>query len=145
MSESEFGNGPTSEYENQDILLNRLEQMLEALELLPDRFKDIHKPEDFFATPENREHLDSICMVLLAVGESFKQIDRQTEGKLLAKYPAIPWRQVMALRNVLAHVYFEVDEEQIYAICQSEIAPLTDTVRQIIKDLSFPSNNGPIS
>lgn len=128
------------EYENQDLLLNRLEQMLEALELLPGRFKDISKPEDFFATPTNREHLDSICMVLLAVGESFKQIDRQTEGNLLSKYPAIPWRKVMALRNVLAHVYFEVDEEQIYTVCKSEIEPLTDTVRQMIADLSPPSD-----
>lgn len=79
-------------------------------------------------------------MVLLAVGESFKQIDRQTEGSLLSKYSAIPWRQVMALRNVLAHVYFEVDEEQIYTICNSEIEPLTDTVRQMVEDLSSPSD-----
>jgi uncharacterized protein with HEPN domain len=72
---------------------------------------------------------------LLAVGESFKQIDYKTEGKLLAHYPDIPWREVMALRNVLAHVYFEVDEEQIYSICKNDIAPLTNTVRQMVQDV----------
>lgn len=41
----------------------------------------------------------------------------------------------MTLRNVLAHVYFEVDEEQIYSICKDDIAPLTDTVRQMVQDL----------
>jgi uncharacterized protein with HEPN domain len=118
-----------------DALVDRLKQILEALELIPGRFQSIAEPKDFFATPAGREHLDSISMVLLAVGESFKQIDYKTEGKLLAHYPDIPWREVMALRNVLAHVYFEVDEEQIYSICKNDIAPLTDTVRQMVQDL----------
>lgn len=119
-----------------DIRLDRLRQILEALERIPDRFKTIDKPEDFLVTPANQEHLDSICMVLLAVGESFKQIDYQTEGRLLANYPDIPWRRIMGLRNVLAHVYFEVDEEQIYSVCKNDIAPLIDTVRQMIEDLA---------
>lgn len=120
-------------------LVDRLKRILEALELIPGRFKDISKPEDFFATLAGREHLDSICMVLLAVGESFKQIDQKTEGMLLEKYPSIPWREVMALRNVLAHVYFEVDEEEIYGICSNDIEPLTETVRRMIHDLGQDS------
>lgn len=36
-SSDDLGN----EYENQNILLNRLKQILEALELFPDRLKDI--------------------------------------------------------------------------------------------------------
>lgn len=123
-------------------LLDRLRRILEALELIPERFQSIDKPEDFFATSAGREHLDSICMVLLAVGESFRQIDQKTEGKLLAKYSDIPWREVMALRNVLAHVYFEVDEEEIYSICENDIALLTDTVRKMIRDLEGISISG---
>ncbi|MGB3298779.1 MAG: hypothetical protein WBA76_10960 [Phormidesmis sp.] len=49
MCEDEIERRSESEYKNQDVLLNRLEQVLEALELLPDRFKDISKPEDFSA------------------------------------------------------------------------------------------------
>lgn len=115
---------------------DRLASILEALERIPARFRTISKPDDFLSGPTGREHLDSICMVLLAVGESFKQIDYKTEGKLLSSYPAIPWREVTALRNVLAHVYFEVDEEQIYSICKNDIEPLTNTVRRMVEDLS---------
>ncbi len=96
-----------------DLLLDRLTQILEALERIPRRFENIASPQDFYSTEQGLEHLDSICMVLLAVGESFKQINQKTEGSLLAAYPQIPWQEIMSLRNILAHVYFEVDEQQI--------------------------------
>ncbi|MBE9061204.1 DUF86 domain-containing protein [cf. Phormidesmis sp. LEGE 11477] len=116
-------------------LIDRLKRILEATELIPERFQSISKPEDFLTTSTGKEHLDSICMVLLAVGESFKQIDQRTEGKLLSNYPDIPWRDIMALRNILAHVYFEIDEEEIYSVCEADIKPLLDTIRRMIKDL----------
>jgi uncharacterized protein with HEPN domain len=72
------------------LLLDRLTQILEALERIPRRFEDIAAPQDFYSTESGLEHLDSICMVLLAVGESFKQINQKTKGNLLAAYPQIP-------------------------------------------------------
>lgn len=72
------------------LLLDRLTQILEALERIPRRFENITSPQDFYSTESGLEHLDSICMVLLAVGESFKQINQKTEGNLLAAYPQIP-------------------------------------------------------
>jgi len=72
------------------LLLDRLTQILAALERIPKRFETIAAPQDFYSTESGLEHLDSICMVLLAVGESFKQINQKTEGKLLAAYLQIP-------------------------------------------------------
>ncbi len=31
-------------------------------------------------------------MILIAAGEEFKKIDRQTRGKLFARYPQVEWR-----------------------------------------------------
>lgn len=121
------------------LLLDRLTQILEALERIPRRFENIDSPQDFYSTESGLEHLDSICMVLLAVGESFKQINQKTEGNLLAVYPQIPWQEIMGLRNILAHVYFEVDEQQIYNICRDDIPQLIATVRLMIQDLGEQS------
>ncbi|MBD2233526.1 DUF86 domain-containing protein [Phormidium tenue FACHB-1052] len=41
----------------------------------------------------------------------------------------------MGLRNILAHVSFEVDEQQIYDIWRDDIPQLISTVRQMIQDL----------
>ena len=74
-------------------------------------------------------------MILIAAGEEFKKIDRQTEGKLFARYPQIHWRAAIGLRDVLAHGYFDVDTEQLYTICTERIPPLIETIRQMIEDI----------
>lgn len=73
----------------QALLKERLETVLEALERIPRRFLAISKPNDFIKDETGREIMDSICMVLLAAGEEFKQIDRKTEGKLFSQYPEV--------------------------------------------------------
>ena len=79
--------------------------------------------------------MDAICMILIATGEQFKRIDRQTEGKLLVRYPQVEWRGAIGLRDVLAHDYFDVDAEQLYTICKERIPTLIDTVRRMIQDI----------
>jgi hypothetical protein len=57
--------------ERQDIL-DRLKDVLEALNRIPYRFESIESPDDFTADEAGLEHLDSICMILLATGEAFR-------------------------------------------------------------------------
>ena len=47
----------------------------------------------------------------------------------------------MGLRDVLAHGYFDVDVEQLYAICQENIPSLICTMEMIIKDIEQIENN----
>jgi len=116
-------------------LIDHLEEVLEALERIPGRFEGIETPADFLAGKEGLNRMDAICMVLIAAGEAFKQIDRKTGGQLLSRYPQVEWRDVMAVRNVLAHGYFDVDTEALYAICKEDIPVLIATVRTILTDL----------
>lgn len=102
---------------DRNLLEERLQRVLTALRRIPKRFASIEKPSDFVVSETGLERMDSICMVLIAVGEEFKKIDRDTEGKLFAQYPQVPWRGAMGLRDVLAHGYFQVDPEQLYNIC----------------------------
>ena len=76
---------------NLPLLKKRIDRLLILLNRIPERFSAIHVPEDFSTTRAGVEHLDSICMVLIAVGEEVKKIGRQTNGMLLPKYPQIPW------------------------------------------------------
>lgn len=76
------------------LLRERLESVLKALERIPRRFADIRSADDFSRSEEGQDRLDAICMILIAVGEAFKQIDRKSEGKLLARYPEVEWSGV---------------------------------------------------
>lgn len=121
-------------YDRQE-LIDRLKDVLEALERIPRRSESIHSPDDFLADETGLEHLDSICMILVGVGEAFRQLDAKTKGNWLIRYPQIPWRDVIGVRNVIAHGYFDIDAEQVFNICKKDIPELIKTVRVMIKDL----------
>ena len=117
-----------------ELLREKLEVILEALERIPRRFADIEKPDDFYASEAGIDQMDAICMVLIAVGEEFKKIDQKTAGKFLARYPDVKWRGVMGMRDFLAHAYFRVNAEQLFDICQKDIPVLIQTVKTMIDE-----------
>ena len=80
--------------------------------------------------------LDATCMLLIAIGESLKNLDKTTNGQLLPTYPSIPWKNVKGLRDIIAHHYFDVDADQILWIIQNEIMPLRKAIEYFIKELS---------
>ena len=113
------------------LLLERLQTVLTALERIPRRCADISQPSDFLANEAGLDRMDAVCMILIAAGEEFKNIDKQTEGKLFARYPQVQWRGAIGLRDVLAHGYFDVDTEQLYTICKERIPVLIETIRKL--------------
>jgi len=117
------------------VLVEKLGTLLEALERIPRRFSDIAEPADFYASDAGIDRMDAICMILIAAGEEFKNIDRKTDGKLLNRYPDVKWRGVMGVRDVLAHGYFQVNAEQLYEICENDIPALIETVKSMINDV----------
>lgn len=74
-------------------------------------------------------------MMLIAVGETFKKIDIETEGKLLSEYNDIDWKGVKGVRDVLSHNYFNIDAEEKYYICKHNLDPLQRSVKKMLKDL----------
>jgi len=116
------------------VLRERLEGILEVLQRIPRRMADISSADSFAESDEGKDRLDAICMTLIAVGEAFKQIDRKTDGTLLARYSEVDWPGVMGVRDVIAHGYFDVDADEVFAICQTDIPSLIETVRKMLND-----------
>ena len=117
------------------LLQERLQTVLIALERIPRRFEGIAQASDFLTTDAGTDRMDAICMILIAAGEEFKKIDKQTDGKLFPLYPQVQWRGAIGLRDVLAHGYFDVDAEQLYTICKERIPGLIKTLRTMIEDI----------
>ena len=121
--------------ETKGIALDILEDILSAIEKLEERTKDIRSVDDFLGSSPGMVLLDATCMLLIAVGESLKNLDKTTDGKLLPIYPSIPWKNVKGLRDIIAHHYFDVDAAQILWIIKNEISPLKDAIRFFIAEL----------
>ncbi len=83
-------------------LRERLEDILQAIGQI--EIEQVKGREAFETTP-----LIQVWMIhhLLLIGEAVRSID----PAVTAKYPAIPWRQITGMRNIIVHDYFRINKE----------------------------------
>ena len=110
-------------------------QISDAVHLALERFEVVTDVSYFTDTPTGKEKLDSICMLLIAIGESIKNIDKITNKELLVKYPQVDWKAAMGMRDIVAHHYFDIDAGEIYFVCDNKLEELGSTIDKIRKDL----------
>lgn len=120
---------------------NLLEKIEESLIVITDRSENIMAVNDFLTSQSGILFLDGICMKLIAVGESIKNLDKLSNKELLIHYPAIPWKEIMGMRDIIVHHYFEIDADIIFATVKESIPPLLETVQKMQLDLSTGSIN----
>lgn len=121
--------------ETKSIAIDILEDIYSAIERVEERTKDIQTTDDFLCSSSGMVLLDATCMLLIAIGESLKNLDKTTEGKLLPQYPSIPWKNIKGMRDIIAHHYFDVDAAQILWIIKNEINPLKKAISFFITEL----------
>lgn len=113
-----------------NLALSILEQIEDAIEKLQKRTKDISNVNDFLLSPSGMEKLDAACMLLIAIGESIKGFDKVTNKRILSKDTTIPWNDVMGVRDIIAHHYFDIDAEEILHIIKRDLEPLLESIRR---------------
>jgi len=117
------------------LIVDILTQIYNATELVMKRFSRIKTADDFLDNEEGLQLLDAICMQLIAIGESVKNIDKITKKELLSLYSDVDWKGVMGIRDIMTHHYFDIDAEEIFQVCSEEILPLSATIKRIIHDI----------
>lgn len=113
-------------------LLTRIE---DSILLIQSQTKHIKNADDFMLTPEGTFTLSGVCMQLIYIGESIKSIDAKTESQYLVNYPEIPWTDIMGLRNIIAHEYHRIDEDEIFQVINSDLQPLLEQVQKMKSEL----------
>lgn len=111
--------------------------MVLSCERIENRFSLIKTSDQFLDDEEGIEKLDSICMQLIAIGESVKNLDKETDKKLLPNYPEISWKEVAGMRDIISHHYFDLNAEIVFDVCKKHITPLKESLIQIHSDLSL--------
>lgn len=55
----------------------------------------------------------------------------------MRKYPQVEWDKAKKMRDVIAHHYFDIDEEVVFVVCQKHLPLMLEVVRGMIKDLEI--------
>jgi uncharacterized protein with HEPN domain len=63
------------------------------------------------------------------LGEAAKFIP----DEIKARYADIPWRSIIAVRNIIVHEYFRIDEEILWQTVNEDILPLREKLKRILE------------
>lgn len=72
--------------------------------------------------------LAASCMLLEAIGEGVKKIDKKTNHQLLPIRSEIPWKQVMGIRDHIAHCYFDINADLIFDVVKNDLDDLREAI-----------------
>ena len=95
---------------------------------------DAAKEACSFASVKNRSDLDNNRQLALAlvkdieiIGEAASKVSQETK----TKHPAIPWLDIINMRNRLIHAYFDIDLEIVWDTATKDLLPLVAELEKI--------------
>ena len=98
--------------------------MLEASEKVQ-RFIKNKTLEDFLSDEMLQ---DAVVRNLGIIGEAARRISKE----LRQEHPEIPWRKIIAQRNVLIHEYEDIDFKEIWEVASIHVLLLIDQIRLLM-------------
>jgi uncharacterized protein with HEPN domain len=109
-----------------------VESLLDILELIEriERQTRGLTSEGFHADPDIQ---DATAYRILAIGEASKDLGDERK----ARHPEVPWRQVQAMRNLLAHEYFVRESEIIWETVRVGLPGLANVCRVELERLGW--------
>jgi len=118
--------------EQRDLLLDLLGNIRQAILQLKEWNKDYSDINQLLTSPEGMKTLAADCMLLQALCEGVKQLDKRTSGELLPLQSQIPWKEVKGMRDHIAHGYFDINTDMVWDVITEELEPLLDAINWFI-------------
>jgi len=82
--------------------------------------------DDFLEDPRTSH---AVALKFVAVEEAARAIPAEVQKR----YPHLPWGKMQAIRNILVHEYFRIDEEILWGASQEDIPPLITVLEEILR------------
>jgi uncharacterized protein with HEPN domain len=99
-------------------------------ERLCDILEAIERVEKYAAKGKATFDQDELVQVwilhhLQVIGEAARSLDPE----LMKDLPEIPWSDIIGMRNVLVHHYFEIDTEIVWSVVERDLPRLKEQVQ----------------
>lgn len=72
----------------------------------------------------------SVFHCIEIVGEAASRVSNETQEK----YPSVPWRKIVNMRNRIIHVYFDINHDIVWKTAVEALPPLMATLNTILRD-----------
>jgi uncharacterized protein with HEPN domain len=95
-----------------------------------------------FANGKTREDLEPDRMLTLSIIKAIEMIGEaaskvSTEAR--QSHPEIPWADIVAMRNRLIHVYFDINLDVVWATITDDLPPLIKNLETVLSQSYHPA------
>ncbi len=102
-----------------------IRHILESITLI-DQYTDKLSFEEF---EKDRKTIDAVIRNFEIIGEASNKLPEEFRNK----YPEVPWRSIIGLRNVLIHDYLGVDIKAVWGNLKQELPHLKEQMKAILE------------
>ena len=80
---------------------------------------------------DDQKTQDAVLRNLEIIGQCFKDANL---AQLDTEYPDIPWRDIAAFRNILAHAYLGIELKIVWDIIEHQVRPLHAQLNRMLQN-----------
>jgi len=110
---------------------DRLEDILESIELIQEWSKGMTELEDFMITPNRVMAFNACVMRLQVIGEHVGKLLKEKSNPL-DEYKDIPWHAIYGMRNLISHEYGNIDEVVVVSTINDDLPKLKKVIEELI-------------
>ena|SRR3989344_6269152 len=74
---------------------------------------------------------DAVVRRIEIIGEAARNLP----DELTIKYPEVPWKDIIGMRNKVIHHYFGVDIKVTWEVIQKDIPVLKEKIKKIVENM----------
>ena len=119
--------------ENMRLAHETLLGIKRAIVMLQEWNKEVESPDEWLSSTDGMQKLAGNAMMIEVIGEEVKKLEKRLGMDFLNQRPEIPWREIMGMRNHIAHGYFDINEEYVFSVIKNDLNPLLEAVDYLVE------------
>ena len=121
-------------FENLEIIQETLLSIRKSIDLLIEWNTGVESTDEWVNSTSGMQKLAANCMLIEAIGEAIKKIDKRAGREFLNQRSEIPWQDIMSMRNHIAHGYFDLDDAYVFSVIHNDLVPLLEAIDFLIHE-----------
>ena len=113
----------------------------ESSHFLNDILKNIEHIVDFVGTMSYDEFVKDLKTTYVVVHalEIIGEATKNLPSKIRKRYPDVPWKDMMGLRDKAAHFYFGIDYRIVWNVVKEKLPAIKPRIESILEELKGES------
>ena len=107
-----------------------MKKILKYCEQVAGTHEFFHEDEaQFFDEESGFASRNAIAMPVFQIGE----LTNALSDELRASRPDIPWRDIVGMRNIVAHHYGKIEIDTLWSVSRDDVPALAEQIREILE------------